>query len=117
MFCGSDSTKRARRKDESVAKGQAGRTAPRRRFKGTIDADLMIRELGEEGYEWYRDMDKKDPSFSKKMYEIVNLMDGRRNLNEITDFVSAEYGPTDHGDVLRFVEDLKRIRLVSFRTD
>ena len=115
MSCGSDSTKRARRKSESVAKGQAGRTVPRRRFKGTVDADLMIRELGEDGYEWYREMDRNDPSFSKKMYEIVNLMDGRRDLNEITEFVSAEYGPTDHGDVLKFVEDLKRIRLVSFR--
>lgn len=117
MSCSSDSTDRARRKGEPVAKGQAGRSVPRRRFKGTIDTDLMIRELGEDGYEWYRDMDKNDLSFSKKMYEIVNLMDGKRNLNEITDFVSAEYGPTDRGDVLRFVEDLKRIRLVSFRAD
>ena len=117
MSCGCDSTNRVSGKGESVAKGQAGRTVPRRRFKGTLDTDLMTRKLGEERYEWYRDMDKNDLSFSKKMYEIVNLMDGKRDLNEITDFVSAEYGPTDHGDVLRFVEDLKRIRMVSFRTD
>jgi hypothetical protein len=62
-------------------------------------------------------MGEKDSLFSKKMYEIVNLMDGKRDLSEITDFVSAEYGHTDHRDVLRFVEDLKRIRLVSYRSD
>ncbi len=117
MSCGSGPTNRARRKGESSTEAQAERTVPRRRFKGTIDTDLMIRKLGEEGYEWYREMDKKDMSFSKKMYEVVNLMDGKRNLNEITDFVSAEYGPTDRRDVLRFVEDLKTIHLVSFRAD
>jgi len=118
MSCGSGSTNRAKKKKgESVVRGQAGKVVPRRRFKGTMDTDLLIRELGEKGYEWYREMDKKDPSFSKKMYEIINLMDGKRCLNDITDFVSAEYGPTNHGDVLRFVEDLKKIRLVSFRTD
>jgi hypothetical protein len=87
---------------------------PRRLFKGTLDPDLMKERLGEESHAWYREMDKKDATFSGKMYEIVNLMDGRRSLREIAEFVSAEYGPTEHKVVLRVADDLKRIRLVAY---
>jgi aminopeptidase YwaD len=111
------SRSRSRKKAGSRAGSRARAIVPKRRFRGTIDTDLILDELGEEDYGWYRRMGEKDSLFSKKMYEIVNLMDGKRDLSEITDFVSAEYGHTDHRDVLRFVEDLKRIRLVSYRSD
>ena len=100
--------------DKRVAEPLARKVAPERRFEGTIDTDLMIEELGDEGYGWYRDIDDRDPLFSRKMYEIVNLMDGKRDLHELTRFVSAEYGRTDHRDVLRFIDDLKRMHLVSY---
>jgi aminopeptidase YwaD len=97
-------------KAETRAKG----IVPKRLFKGTLDSDLMIEMLGCEAYQWYRDIDRKDQLFSKKMYEAVNLMDGRRTLFDICRFVSAEYGPTDCEDLARFISDLKRMRLVSF---
>ena len=46
------------------------------------------------------------------MYEIVNLMDGNRDLCEITEVISAQYGPTDIVDVQKFVADLKYAHLV-----
>lgn len=105
---------RASTGDEHGAEPRARKVVPERQFEGTVDTDLMIEELGEEGYDWYREIDERDPLFPRKMYEIVNLMDGKRDLHEITRFVSAEYGRTDHRDVLRFIDDLKRMRLVSY---
>jgi hypothetical protein len=32
---------------------------------------------------------------------------------EIVRFVSAEYGPTDHEDVFRFLDDMREMRLIS----
>ncbi|MDH3364461.1 MAG: DUF4910 domain-containing protein [Thermoplasmata archaeon] len=98
----------------SKAEKEAKAIVPRRRFKGTLDADLMSEKLGEERYGWYGKVETKDPQFTRKMYEVVNLMDGRRSLADITEFVSAEYGPTDHKNVLRFVQDLKSIELVTY---
>jgi len=87
---------------------------PTRLFKGTLDSDAIAESLGRDAYQWYRDIEKKDQSFSKKMYEALNLMDGKRDIDEICEFVSAEYGPTDVEDLLKFLTDLKGIRFVTY---
>ena len=93
---------------------RAKTVVPRRKFKGTLDPDTLSERLGEQKYDWYSEAESKDNSFSKKMYEVVNLIDGKRNVYDITVFVSAEYGPTDTKDVLRFLDDLKITRLVAY---
>ena len=102
-------------RDLSKPSTEIGGIIPKRLFKGTLDPDMMKEKLGREGYAWYRDMDEKDPTFSGKMFEIVNLMDGRRSLQEIADFVSGEYDHAEYGVVVRFADDLERLHLISYR--
>lgn len=99
---------------QSEAEKEMRRMAPKRRFKGTLDSDALPGLLGDEAVAWLREADSKDSNFSKKMYEVVNLMDGRRRLDAIARFVSIEFGPTDERDILRFVKYLKKAGLVSY---
>lgn len=100
------------RRGLTTAETKAKKAVPKRRFKGSLDPECLAEALGEKRYEWYHEVDKRDVSFSKKMYEIVNLMDGERDLCEITESVSGQYGPTPIEDVLKFYTDLKSARLV-----
>lgn len=102
------------RRGVSKAEARAKMMVPKRRFKGTIDSESLSDVLGKKRYEWYSDVEKRDSSFSKKMYDIVNLMDGDRDMCEITELVSAQYGPTEIEDVLRFVGDLRSAGYVDY---
>ncbi len=103
-----------KRPRESKAAKDSRQMVPRRRFKGALDMESLSDVLGDETSAWYKKADERDGAFSKKMYEVVNLMDGRRTLHEIVEFVSAEFGPTEHRDVLRFMKDLRDAKLVSY---
>jgi hypothetical protein len=71
--------------------------------------------LSEKEFEWYREIDEKDPEFRKKAAEILNFMDGKRSLHEILRAVSAEYSETNPEDVLKFLRDLEKMNLVAFQ--
>ena len=47
-------------------------------------------------------------------YEVVNFIDGTRNLKEVRDAVSSEYGPQNLKDIIDFVEILKNAGLVEY---
>jgi hypothetical protein len=111
---GRQSKQRRVSKRLSKAEEEAMAIIPRRRFKGTIDSDTMSEKLGEKRYGWYSEVEDKDSNFSRKMYEMVNLMDGKRTAYDIAEFVSAEYGLTDLKNVLRFLADLKTIGYVQY---
>ncbi|MCJ7561838.1 MAG: DUF4910 domain-containing protein, partial [Thermoplasmata archaeon] len=100
---------------ETKAEAEARVIIPKRLFKGTIDPDYMSDELGED-FQWYHEIESSDRDFSRKAYDMVNLIDGKRSVQEIMDIVSAEFGPTSHEHALRFMSDLKKIGLVSYRT-
>jgi len=104
----------ARTKERPASEEEAMRIVPTKRFKGTLDSGFMVRRLGDNGYQWYRDADEKDLLFPEKRYEVVSMMDGKRNLWEITQVLSAEFGPTDPKAIVRFVNDLKAIGLASY---
>ncbi|MDQ1371344.1 MAG: hypothetical protein QG582_258 [Candidatus Thermoplasmatota archaeon] len=109
---GKDVTSAVARKAPSKAEAKAKKIVPKRRFKGSLDPGYLADVLGEKRCVWHDDVEKRDASFSKKQYEIVNLMDGERDLCEITEVISAQYGPTQIEDVLRFYSDLRSARLV-----
>jgi hypothetical protein len=88
---------------------------PQKLFKGTLSFESLKEGLGEKEFEWYLDIDDNDAEFSKKAYEILNFMNGKRNLHEIQGAVSAEYSDTDPELVLRFVRDLEKLKLVSLK--
>lgn len=100
--------------EETQADQEAKRLAPKKLFKGTLNNDVLKKAIGEEEYEWYELIDDKDEDFSKKMAEILNFMDGKRNAHDIIKAVSAEYSPTDPENVMKFLKDLKKAKLVTF---
>ena len=98
----------------SKTEARARAIVPRRKFKGTLDPDMLSERLGEQRYDWYAKAESKDGNFWKKMYETVNLMDGKRSAYDMILFITAEYGSTDAKDVLRFIDDLKATGLVAY---
>lgn len=94
---------------------EAKNLVPRRLFRGTFSNDALKRALGEKKYEWYDEVGQKDRDFGKKMYEIVNFMDGKRTAYEITKTISAEYSETSLEHVLRFIHDLEKTGFISVK--
>ena len=85
---------------------------PKRLFKGTLSSEILKKTLTEKEFEWYEEVREKDESFGKKSAEVLNFMDGKRNVYEIVKAVSAEYGETKPEHVLKFLRDLKKAKLV-----
>ena len=46
-------------------------------------------------------------------YEILNLVDGRRSIADISDYISAAYGPVAIEDVVDYLRVLEKIGVVS----
>lgn len=101
--------------EETKSEQELRKLVPVRLFKGTLNMDYFKKTLGEKEYEWYQHIDEKDKSFGKKMPEVLNFMDGIRNLNVITKAVSAEYDLTNADHVLKYVRDLEKTKLISFK--
>lgn len=101
--------------EEATADREAKKVIPRRLFKGSLNSDTFREALGEKEHEWYRDIDEKDADFGKKMYEILNFMDAKRNAYEIAEAVSAEYSITSIEHVLKFMRDLQKTGFVAFK--
>lgn len=99
---------------ETKVEKQLKTIVPKRLFKGTLSTDSLKDELGLAEYEWYYGVDEKDSDFSKKMLEIVNLIDGHRNGSEILKAVSSEYSFTNPAHVLRFLSDLRKTGFVEY---
>jgi hypothetical protein len=95
--------------------GELRKLVPVRLFKGTFDFGSLKKALGEKEYKWYQDISDKDTQFNKKTPEILNFMDGQRNALEIMNSVSAEYNETDPEHVVKFLRDLEKLKLISFK--
>ncbi len=93
--------------------GDLKKMIPRRLFKGTLGFDLVRKGLGEEEFEWYRQIEEEDKEFGKKMAEMLNFMNGKRSLHEILKAVSAEYGETKPESAVRLVRDLEKLKLIA----
>jgi len=87
---------------------------PKRLFKGTLSSETFKQSLGTKKYQWYQEIVKEDKDFRKKIYEILNFMDGKRSIHEITKAVSAEYNETNVEHVLKLIRDLKATNFVSY---
>jgi len=95
------------------AERESKRLVPKRRFKGTLPWSLLHDSLDEEGVKVYSKIEKEDSEFMSKTAEIVNYLDGKRTVCEITEALSAEYGPTDLAHVLTYLRDLEKLKLIS----
>ena len=93
----------------------AKRLVPKRLFKGTLGWSLLRDFLGEGRYEAYNEIEESDSEFFTKAGEVINYIDGKRTVHEITGLVSSEYGPTDNAHVLKYLHDLELMKLLAFR--
>ena len=50
------------------------------------------------------------------MFEALNLADGKRNIAEIRDFLSAEYEPVSVADVEQYFKFLESVGVVRINT-
>ena len=82
-------------------------------FKGTLDPDTFKKLLGEEEFRWHEEMAQKDTKFPIKRAEILNFMDGKRNLHEIVKAVAAEYTELSTEHTLKLIKDLEKTKLIA----
>jgi len=99
------------------AEKQASKILPKRKFKGTLSGEILSRKaLPPKDYEWYTKITRKDKRFNQKLAEILNLTDGKRNLQQIINAVSAEYTPTNSKHILRVLRHLQKRNLITLNT-
>jgi hypothetical protein len=92
--------------------GTAGvRRVPVRTLYGPLRMAYLLERLSTDRRAWYASA----PLSTLAREEVLNFMDGRRDVNAILDAVSGEYGPVDEAAVERFLDDLVSIGLVTWR--
>ncbi|MGD8506934.1 MAG: hypothetical protein PVF15_09780, partial [Candidatus Bathyarchaeota archaeon] len=107
----------SRRQHLTRAEKQARKIIPKRRFKGTLSRETLSRKaLPPKDYEWYTKISRRDKQFNQKLAEILNFADGKRDLQQIVNAVSAEYAPTNPEDMLRVLQHLQKQSLVTLKT-
>jgi hypothetical protein len=88
------------------------RAIPKRLFRGTLDSSFLKKTLSDEELGWYEQAREKDLDFDKKLAEVLNFMDGKRTIYEIVKAVSGEYSETNPEQVVKFLQDLEKAKLV-----
>lgn len=86
---------------------------PIRLTRGPIDFQWALRQLPDAEREWY--LAEGAILTSTVTFEIVNFIDGERNISEIRNLTAAEFGPLDTELVAHFINDLERLEIVRWR--
>jgi len=99
------------------AEKQAIKIIPKRQFKGTLNWEILSRKtLSPKDYEWHTEISLKDKQFNQKLAEVINLADGKQNLHQIINAVSAEYTPTNSKHILKILRHLEKQNLITLKT-
>ena len=86
---------------------------PVRLTRGPLDFGLPASELPAADAAWY-----SSPEFTltgSARFELVNFVDGKRTVTEIRDALSAEYGPVATRVVARYLDDLSKVGVMSWK--
>ena len=89
------------------------RRIPVRLTRGPLAFDLPERKLPDERVRWYREQGHRLDNAVR--FEIVNFIDGHRNIHDIARHVSAEFGPIPEKVVARYIEDLVSIGVLRWK--
>ena len=85
---------------------------PKRLTRGPIDGSHVNEVMTERQKKWYT---KQEIQLSGTMkFEIHNFMDGKTNITEIRDHITAEFYPVPLALIQHYVEDLVKLKLVTF---
>ncbi len=98
---------------ESEADKRSRKMVPEKLFKGSLSMEAFRKALAEKEWKWYQEKRKEDRRFGVKMVEVLNFMDGKKTVHDIVTAVSAEYTETKTEDVLNFLQDLEKMKLIS----
>jgi len=103
--------------EETEAEKQAKTIVPKRLVKCTLSMETFKKLIGDEQYKWYEETGEKDRKLGLKQFEILNFMNGQRNLYELVQAVSAEYGETNIEHAIRFIKDLEKTGFITLQTN
>jgi hypothetical protein len=97
----------------TAAQKRLAKAVPKRLFGGPLAFDVLREEPQKDSY--YREVMQKDDTNGQRLYETVNLMDGKRSLLDIHEVVDAQFPFFDMELLGRFVSDLEEAGLVRVR--
>jgi hypothetical protein len=83
---------------------------PIRLTRGPIDFRWAKRQLPEAEQKWY--VTEGAALTSTVAFEIVNFIDGKRNISEVRNLAAAEFGPIETELVARYINDLERLGII-----
>jgi hypothetical protein len=86
---------------------------PVRLTRGPLAGGLPAGLLSPDRAAWYAS--PRNPLRGSYAFELVNFIDGERDITAIRDALSAEFGPVPTEAVARFVEDLVEAELAEWR--
>ncbi len=89
------------------------RRIPVRETRGPLDFDLPASRLPEADAAWYAATDF--PLGSGSRFELVNFIDGTRSVTQIRDALSGEFGSIPTAVVARYLDDLVKVGVLSWR--
>lgn len=98
----------------SESEEKAKKIIPKRLFRGMLPGSFLQEKLIPEQFSWYEQYAQKDRRLGTKLFEIVNFIDGKRNMLDIRNAVSTEFDPTDLELIRRIMNDLKELGLVDY---
>lgn len=79
---------------------------PLRTTRGPLDFSLPESRLDSSRASWYSEAPEAGALSNSVRFEIVNFVDGRRNVGEIAGRIKAEFGSVQSNAVARLIEDL-----------
>ncbi|MCU0859012.1 MAG: DUF4910 domain-containing protein [Thermoplasmata archaeon] len=97
---------------ESKAEAESRHLVPSRRYKGTLAWDTFRERVGDKRAARYDEAEEDDDDLHRKIYEAMNLADGKRSVHEIVRIVSAEFGPTEAKVMVELMKDMDHAGLV-----
>jgi hypothetical protein len=84
---------------------------PGRLTRGALASDLLERRLSEDRFRWYSTPSAPGGVF---LFELVNFIDGKRDVTAIRNALSAEFEPIELKLVAKLLEDLVEVGVVEW---
>lgn len=81
--------------------------------RGPLDFRIPESKLTAKDAAWYTSKDF--PLNGNQRFEIVNLMDGKRNVSEVRNVLITEYSSVPDSVVIRYIEDLVKVGVVKWK--
>jgi hypothetical protein len=103
-------------KDAARARLSTGERVPLRKVRGPMNVyyyDYVADRAGQEDLQVVERIGAK-PKGDILMYEMLNLVDGKRDVQGIRDYLAAAYGPVPLADVYEYLRLLEKIGVIGF---